>query len=562
MATVIDALLITLGLDPAGFKKGIEDSKKAIKPLTDEQKKQATEETRQFKVREEQARKTAQGISKVRDGVIALTAAYIGGSAIKSFVERITGSDAKLGFFSRNLGMSTRELSMWQGVAEKTGGSAQGLAADFQGITQALQRFSLTGQGGESFKYFRSIGVNLTDMKGNARSMTDVMLEVADRFAGMDPMKAQALGAGMGFSEGTVNVLMHGRVALQAYLETQKQLNVVSAEDAKNAQARTKAWKELADRFESIGRVILNDLSPALVGLLNFIRDHAPAAAALMGALAIAFTSMSVVRFAGVLSGLAQLTTGIAAASAASTGLIAGLGALGLLGAAGAAGYLLGNALGLGKGGEILGGWLYDKMHPGSAAATGGKRAVAGTAPAAGGASSGSKAMFAGLEKQFGLPEGLLDSVWKQESNRGKNMRSPAGAMGHFQFMPVTARKYGVSNPDDLSQSARGAAAMFSDLLRQYGGNLPKALAAYNMGSGNLARRGMGNLTAETQKYIPQVMARMRGSQQSASTSTTDVKVGSITVNTQATDAKGIATDIGASMKQYAFATQANTGLN
>ena len=562
MATVIDALLITLGLDPAGFKKGIEDSKKAIKPLTDEQKKQATEETRQFKVREEQARKTAQGISKVRDGVIALTAAYIGGSAIKSFVERITGSDAKLGFFSRNLGMSTRELSMWQGVAEKTGGSAQGLAADFQGITQALQRFSLTGQGGESFKYFRSIGVNLTDMKGNARSMTDVMLEVADRFAGMDPMKAQALGAGMGFSEGTVNVLMHGRVALQAYLETQKQLNVVSAEDAKNAQARTKAWKELADRFESIGRVILNDLSPALVGLLNFIRDHAPAAAALMGALAIAFTSMSVVRFAGVLSGLAQLTTGIAAASAASTGLIAGLGALGLLGAAGAAGYLLGNALGLGKGGEILGGWLYDKMHPGSAAATGGKRAVAGTAPAAGGASSGSKAMFAGLEKQFGLPEGLLDSVWKQESNRGKNMRSPAGAMGHFQFMPVTARKYGVSNPDDLSQSARGAAAMFSDLLRQYGGNLPKALAAYNMGSGNLARRGMGNLTAETQKYIPQVMARMRGGQQSASTSTTDVKVGSITVNTQATDAKGIATDIGASMKQYAFATQANTGLN
>ena len=560
MATVIDALLVTLGLDPSAFKKGIEDSKKAIKPLTDEQKKQATEETRQFKVREEQARKTAQGIGKVRDGVIALTAAYIGGSAIKSFVERMTASGAKLGFVARNIDMNTKSLSAWQGVAEKNGGSAEAIVSDFKSISAALEQTKLTGAPLQSAPFFRAMHIDPVDLKtGKAKEQGELFIEVAKYLASLNnPVEAQRLGAGAGYSEETINVALKAGAALRKLHDEQEKRFAISPEDAKADQERLEAWLNLTYAFKKMGQTILTFLSPALKWMMQLITDHAPAVA-ILGASLLAISAL---RFVGVASSLAQLVLGLGAASTAATTLSAILRPILLLAAAGEAGYLLGNALGLGKDGEILGGWLYDKMHPGSAAAAGGKRAVASPAAAAGGAGSGPKAMFAGLEKQFGLPEGLLDSVWKQESNRGKNMRSPAGAMGHFQLMSATAKQYGVANPDDLAQSARGAAAMFADLLRQYGGNLPKALAAYNMGSGNLARRGMGNLTAETQKYIPQVMARMRGSQQNASTSTTDVKVGSITVNTQATDAKGIATDIGASMKQYAFATQANTGLN
>jgi flagellum-specific peptidoglycan hydrolase FlgJ len=47
----------------------------------------------------------------------------------------------------------------------------------------------------------------------------------------------------------------------------------------------------------------------------------------------------------------------------------------------------------------------------------------------------------------------------------------------------------------------------------------------------------------------------------STNTSTSDVKIGSITVNTKATDAPGISKDIGASLQQYAFASNANVGL-
>ncbi|MDH1299671.1 lytic transglycosylase domain-containing protein [Achromobacter sp. GD03932] len=116
--------------------------------------------------------------------------------------------------------------------------------------------------------------------------------------------------------------------------------------------------------------------------------------------------------------------------------------------------------------------------------------------------------LFASLEDQYQLPAGLLDSVWAAESGRGKNMLSPAGAQGHFQFMPPTAEQYGVKDPNDLTQSATGAARMLRDMIDQTGG-LDTALAAYNWGIGNLQRQGLQKAPAETRNYIEKVSAGM-----------------------------------------------------
>lgn len=117
--------------------------------------------------------------------------------------------------------------------------------------------------------------------------------------------------------------------------------------------------------------------------------------------------------------------------------------------------------------------------------------------------------LFDQLETRYGLPAGLLDSVWSAESGRGRAMVSPAGAEGHFQFMPGTARQYGLSDPYDLATSADAAARMYADLLKQTGGALPQALAAYNWGIGNLQRKGMAAAPAETRNYVKKVTSAM-----------------------------------------------------
>jgi soluble lytic murein transglycosylase-like protein len=120
--------------------------------------------------------------------------------------------------------------------------------------------------------------------------------------------------------------------------------------------------------------------------------------------------------------------------------------------------------------------------------------------------------LFNDLEEKKNLPPGILDAVWKTESGRGQNMVSKAGALGHFQFMPATAQRYGVQDPFDLGQSAKGAASYFSDLLARFHGDIEKAAAGYNWGEGNVEKdvarygaRWKEHLPEETAGYVRKV---------------------------------------------------------
>lgn len=119
--------------------------------------------------------------------------------------------------------------------------------------------------------------------------------------------------------------------------------------------------------------------------------------------------------------------------------------------------------------------------------------------------------MLTNLEQLYRLPEGLLRSVAITESGGNQFAVSGAGAKGLFQFMDGTARDMGLRGNDvfDPQKSAQAAAKYLSQLLRQNGGDLSKALASYNWGIGNVKRYGMGLMPQETRNYIPKVMSDM-----------------------------------------------------
>lgn len=137
------------------------------------------------------------------------------------------------------------------------------------------------------------------------------------------------------------------------------------------------------------------------------------------------------------------------------------------------------------------------------------------------------------LEQQHGLPSGLLQSVMAAESAGNVNAVSPKGAQGLFQFMPETAKAYGI-NPLDPQQAAVGAARMYGDLSKQYSGDVPSMLAAYNWGSGNLAKKGMQNAPQETRDYISKVQTGMGKQYAQADTgimSDADLPEGAVLIN-------------------------------
>lgn len=147
---------------------------------------------------------------------------------------------------------------------------------------------------------------------------------------------------------------------------------------------------------------------------------------------------------------------------------------------------------------------------------------AAPAAVAASGGTGSAAGLFASLERKYNLPPGLLDKVWARESGRGRHMLSPAGAKGHMGFMDPTAAAYGVTDPNNLAQSAEGSAHMWADLLKQYNGDLRQAAAAYNFGSGNMKRANLGGKAypQETRDYMD-YMAGTGGVQQTVNINVT-----------------------------------------
>ena len=117
---------------------------------------------------------------------------------------------------------------------------------------------------------------------------------------------------------------------------------------------------------------------------------------------------------------------------------------------------------------------------------------------------------LADLETAHGLPEGLLAAVLQKESSGNPMAESSAGAQGLFQFMPATAEAFGI-DPLVPEEAASGAAQYYAKLLKQFGGDLKKALAAYNWGPGNVKRKGLEKAPKETQNYVKDIVLALAG---------------------------------------------------
>lgn len=117
-------------------------------------------------------------------------------------------------------------------------------------------------------------------------------------------------------------------------------------------------------------------------------------------------------------------------------------------------------------------------------------------------------------EAAAGLPQGLISAMLMQESRgdtyrNGKLLTSPAGAQGVAQFMPATAKQYGVNVRSEES-SIKGMIAFVGDLLKKYDGNIEKAIMAYNAGPGNVDS-GKAYSFKETKGYLKNILGYMAG---------------------------------------------------
>lgn len=544
---VVDSLVVTLGLDPAGWTKG---QKEAVAAL----KRTETEATKTAKELEARGKQAAQFFSSVKTQVVALTAAFLGASGIKQFVSQVTTSDAALGRLSKNLGISARELAAWEGVADKFGSSGADIDAAFRNLAKMNSELNLTGttaglQGNAPLAHV--LGNHLTQFLDKSTTAEQRMRLVQDGLSKLTQQDAQYWGQASGFSEQTINALRDTNTQMDSLLDKQRERLKRTQEDADAAVRLDQAWKKVADRFEDIGRSVLTVVRPALEGLLGFVEQHATVIAAVVGSIGAFLTGW----------GAAATVTGIMKVASA-LGIAAGA-AVALQAAVVAVAAIL-TSWGINKLGELTdsgswGSFLYDKMNPKTNAQVtqgldkgDGPTGVSGKIRRPGAAGNGM---------------GLLGLMQKLEGS-GPNAVSPAGAIGRNQIMPATAalyaKKFGIpySGREQLFDPAFNdmmAGVILKDLTQTYKGNTEHILANYNASPRAtkkfVAGGELSTLPMETQKYIGHARQILGGA-------SSHVNIQTMTVVTQASDADGVAKDLGPAMRREAMAYNAQAGMN
>ncbi len=104
----------------------------------------------------------------------------------------------------------------------------------------------------------------------------------------------------------------------------------------------------------------------------------------------------------------------------------------------------------------------------------------------------------------------ILSALIKQESGGNPNAISPKGARGLTQIMPATAKNpgYGVKplQNNTPEEQVRFTRDYMGALLKENGGDLNKALAAYNAGQGAVNKAGGVPDFKETKNYVAKIL--------------------------------------------------------
>jgi len=112
--------------------------------------------------------------------------------------------------------------------------------------------------------------------------------------------------------------------------------------------------------------------------------------------------------------------------------------------------------------------------------------------------------------ERHGLDPDLVLAVVAVESGFRPEAVSPKGAQGLMQLMPATAAELGVRNSFDPADNLDGGTRHLGSLLTLYGGDVARALAAYNAGAKAVERSKGVPPYRETREYVRKVLKQYK----------------------------------------------------
>lgn len=246
--SIIETLYVLFKGDSTDVKKAAKESEKAVDDLSGK-----------INTTFEKTDKVTAKVNKSFYDLAKSAVAFVGATsaAYTVFYKTIEASNfaGELGNVSKALGVNVGDLDAWGQAVQRTGGSAAG----FQQSLKALgQHFGI------------SAGMALKALP-----------QLASVFQRLGNFRAQYYGKLLGLDEATILLLQQGRREVEAIINRQKELGVVTEKDVEISNKFKIANLELSLAFRSLYLTIAQDIIPvftkayhAILPFVDYLKAH------------------------------------------------------------------------------------------------------------------------------------------------------------------------------------------------------------------------------------------------------------------------------------------------
>lgn len=243
-ATVIDQLVIKLGLDPRDFTKG--------------QKQVAADVLKTQQTVERSGKSMSQQLTSLATRWIAVGTAVALVKKAVGAIDDVATRTRQLGIDAKNYDIAADRLRNFENAMVMMGGNAEATRQSVGGFQKAMFDLAYNGQISDSLVMLGRLGVQFQDASGHARKFQDVVLDTADAIGkaqeqGMTRADAFQYLQQSGFDPGTANAILAGRKAVETELGRQQNRTQVTPDALAGAEHVATSRIDKEQQIEAFG---------------------------------------------------------------------------------------------------------------------------------------------------------------------------------------------------------------------------------------------------------------------------------------------------------------------
>lgn len=169
------------------------------------------------------------------------------------------------------IGVAIEDVDAFGKAAEAMGGDAQGARDSLTDMAEAMGEALADKESGRA-QAFAKLGVSIADTSGKAKDSLTGILNLASAVEGMSKSEAVFKIKELGITDNrTVEMVLKGRKELERMLAVQKEQGVISKESAENARKLTEAMGSLKNGLASAGNGFIDSIIPAITKVIEWL---------------------------------------------------------------------------------------------------------------------------------------------------------------------------------------------------------------------------------------------------------------------------------------------------